>query len=102
MKTLYTVRSNPIKGREAEFNDWYSNTHLPEVMKVDGFLSAKRYKLSDVQMVKEQAYGYMVIYEINTNDVAGTLVNLGEATWLNMGDSIDMTTLDISIFQSIE
>lgn len=102
MKTLYTVRSNPIEGREAAFNDWYSNTHLPEVMKIDGFLSAKRYQLSDVQMVKKQAYGYMAIYEIDSDDVAGTLVNLNEATWLNMGDSIDLTTLDISIFQSID
>jgi len=102
MKTLYTVRSNPIKGCETEFNNWYSNVHLPEVMKIDGFLSANRFKLADVQVVKVQAYGYMAIYEIDSNDVPGTLRNLRQATWLNMGDSIDLSSLDISIFESIE
>ena len=102
MKTLYTVRSNPIAGRETDFNNWYSNTHLPEVMKIDGFLSAKRFKLAGVQVVKAQAHGYMAIYEIDSGDVQGTLQNLRDATWLNMGDSIDLASLDISIFQSIE
>ena len=58
--------------------------------------------LADVQVVKAQAYGYMAIYEIDSNDVPGTLRNLQQATWLNMGDSIDLSSLDISIFESIE
>ncbi|MDG1204540.1 MAG: hypothetical protein P8N51_04140 [Pseudomonadales bacterium] len=102
MRTLYIVRSNPLEGREADFNQWYSDIHLPEVMKIEGFLSANRFKLADVQVVTAQAHGYMVIYEIDSNDVPGTLRNLRQATWLNMGDSIDLASLDISIFESIE
>ena len=31
-------------GSEAEFNRWYNETHLPEVMECPGFLSAARYE----------------------------------------------------------
>ena len=29
MTTLYMVRSNPVEGKEDEFNRWYSDVHLP-------------------------------------------------------------------------
>jgi hypothetical protein len=102
MKTLYMVKSNPVEGREDAFNDWYNTIHLPEALKIGGFVSAKRLKLAPTQLFKKQTHGYLAIYEIDSNDIEGTLKNLREASWLNMGDSIDLSTIDISIFQSIE
>jgi hypothetical protein len=102
MKTLYMAKSNPIEGREEAFNDWYNTIHLPEVLKIDGFLSAKRFKLAPTQMFEKQTHGYLAIYEIDNNDIEGTLKNLREASWLNMGESIDLATIAISIFQSID
>ena len=98
MKTLFVVRSNPIAGREADFNDWYSQVHLPEVLQIDGFLSAQRFRLNDTQMVPGQSFGYMALYEINSQDVAGTLENLKAATWLNMSDAIDTEKMDVAVF----
>ena len=37
MTTLYMVKSNPVAGKEAEFNRWYSEVHLPEVLKIEAF-----------------------------------------------------------------
>ena len=30
---IMTVRSNPIAGREAEFNEWYDRRHVPDLLK---------------------------------------------------------------------
>ena len=40
------VFSNPTEGREDEYNDWYDNTHLPEVCALDGVVGALAKKLT--------------------------------------------------------
>jgi len=52
MKTLFVVKSNAQAGREDEYNSWYNNIHLPEILKIDGFLSAQRFALDAAQMQK--------------------------------------------------
>src|SRR3546814_7682746 len=42
---VYVVRSNPVTGREDEYNRWYSERHLADVMAVPGFVSARRYRI---------------------------------------------------------
>ena len=101
MKTLYVVRNNPVAGREDEFNDWYNQVHLQEVLKIDGFLSAPRFCLNEVQLVPGQPFGYMALYEIDSQDVAGTLANLRAATWMNVSDAIDLENMDISVFTTV-
>lgn len=101
MKTLYVVRNNAVAGREREFNDWYNQVHLQEVLKIDGFLSAQRYRLNEVQLYPDQAFGYMAVYEIDSEDVAGTLEHLRAATWMNVSDAIDLKNMDISIFSTV-
>jgi hypothetical protein len=34
----------PVPGREDEFDEWYENTHIPEVLALDGYIAATRYK----------------------------------------------------------
>jgi len=41
-KFIQVVFSNPVEGRDAEFNDWYDNVRIPELLAVPGMLSAKR------------------------------------------------------------
>src|SRR5690606_19186746 len=43
----YVVLSNPVPGRDQEYNDWYSNRHLADVVAVPGFVSAQRFRLVD-------------------------------------------------------
>ena len=33
--------SNPVEGREAEFNQWFDTVHIPEVLRVPGFASVQ-------------------------------------------------------------
>jgi len=40
------VLNEPEPGREAEYNDWYSNRQAPDVVSIPGFVSAQRSALS--------------------------------------------------------
>ena len=100
MKTLYVVRSNPTEGRDQEFNHWYDNVHFPEVMKVEGFLSAERFELNAVNSWGEQLYRYLAIYEISSDNVAGTLESIKNAG-LNMSGAIDLANVHVSVFGAI-
>ena len=40
---LFLVFTNPVKGKEREFNEWYDTVHVPEVLGIPGVLSAQRF-----------------------------------------------------------
>ncbi|NCF77614.1 MAG: hypothetical protein GWP45_10515 [Proteobacteria bacterium] len=101
MTTLFMVRSNPKPGQETAFNDWYTDVHLPEVLSIQGFLSAQRFTLNEAQVQPDQTQSYLAIYEIDTDHVPGTLEQLRKAPWLNMSDAIDPANINISIFSAI-
>jgi len=67
-KHLYLVFNNPNPGQEGEFDEWYDNTHIPEVMAVDGrqIVSAQRYKYRQLQREAGQpvAQAYLTVYEL--------------------------------------
>lgn len=82
MKNVLVVMTNPVAGREDEFNDWYENQHIADVLALPGFVGAQRFELGDGQVGPElspQGYHrYLVLYEIEI-DPAAALQILGEA-----------------------
>jgi hypothetical protein len=76
-KTLYVVFGNPVTPeREAEFNEWYEETHIPDVLKLPGVLSAQRYKVSPLDGVPgAPKFSYMTVYEIegDPNEVMASI-----------------------------
>jgi hypothetical protein len=95
------VKSNAVEGREDEYNSWYNNVHLAEVLKIKGFLSAQRFIINEIQIQNEQVHGYLAIYEIESADVSETIDSLRQASWLNRSDAIDARSTEISIFSAI-
>jgi hypothetical protein len=68
------VYSNPVEGREQEYNDWYSNQHLSDLLAIPGVISARRFKLSRTQVAEAaQPYQYLAIYEVEADDVSSFL-----------------------------
>lgn len=102
MKSLFVVKSNPVPGKEAEFNRWYTEIHLPEVIQIEGFQSAQRFRLNENQVQPDQSHTYLAIYEIDSANVAATLENLGNATQLTQNQAIELATIEISVFDAIE
>jgi len=60
----YVVLTNPVPGREAEFNDWYTNTHVPDVLRVPGIKSAQRFRRTTQQRRPgPQPYEYLAVFQ---------------------------------------
>lgn len=76
-KHLFVVFTEAQPGRDAEFNTWYDNQHLPDVLKVPGFRAAQRYRLEpDPSAPAGGPSKYLALYEMETDDVAATLADL--------------------------
>lgn len=68
---LFVVFSNCEEGRDDEFNRWYDEQHLGEVLGVDGFVSAQRFRLHPDQQPGQPAppWEYLAVYQVE-GDVA--------------------------------
>lgn len=95
------VTSEPVPGREDEYNDWYQNVHLGELVALEGFVSARRYRLTR-SLVEGESHPYMAIYEIETDDidaVLGNLVRVAESKGLTMSDAIDTANTRAVVYE---
>ena len=61
--------------REDEFNDWYTNTHLPDALSSPGLLAARRYVINEPLNGRGK---YLTIYEIETDDIDKTMATRRE------------------------
>lgn len=72
-KRLLLVFSNPVDQREEEYNDWYSGHHLDEILAIDGFVLAQRFRLVDAKMTRDTTdapFRYLAMYEVDSIEVA--------------------------------
>jgi hypothetical protein len=67
------VMTNAVEGRDAEFNEWYTNQHLGDVLRVPGFTAARRFKLSEGY---SSPHAYLALYEMETDNPAAVLEEL--------------------------
>ncbi|MFN2536928.1 MAG: hypothetical protein ABR549_02105 [Mycobacteriales bacterium] len=76
---LLLVASEPMAGQEAEFNTWYDDVHLPDVLQVPGFVRAERLIAAPSVHGELPEHRYLAIYEIETDDLPRALAALREA-----------------------
>jgi hypothetical protein len=89
------VMSNPVEGREDEYNEWYDNVHLGEVLQVPGFVAARRYAAAGSVRGGDSPYRYLSIYEIEADDLESATAALQAAVrGMRMSDAID--TVDVA------
>jgi hypothetical protein len=96
------VFSDAAPGREDDYNDWYSNRHLADVVAVPGFVSAQRYKLNK-QMIGEFATKYLAIYEIEADNVEAAMAAIGARAGTDqmvVSDAIDMGSTTAGFFET--
>ncbi len=100
----YVVFTEPVPGREAEYNDWYTHQHLADVLGVDGFVAAQRFELVAVDGNGQPASRYMAIYEIEADDPKAVLERL-TATALSggmvMSDALDTSSAKTFLYTPI-
>ena len=106
-KYTFLALTNPVEGKEAEYNEWYDKHHVPDVVNVPGFVSGQRFKLADSQFGGEasKAYKYLALYEIETDDIAATIKELqarGGTADIVPSDAIDLKRVATYMFTPIK
>jgi hypothetical protein len=95
-KHVLLVYSNPAEGAEDEYNRWYNEVHLPEVVQTEWFVRAERFKFDDgAPGAAEQRY--LAVYEVETDDVELAKKALGEAAGsFRMSPAFDVKTAKLA------
>jgi hypothetical protein len=71
-KSILLVESKPVSpDRVREYHTWQDQTHIPEMLTIDGFVSARRW-------ATDNGESFITLYEIDT-DVATAKANLKAA-----------------------
>ena len=71
--------------REQEYNTWYDEIHLPELVALDGFVSARRLRPVDGDGP------YVALYEIEGDNLQAVLDNMiANAGQLHMSDALQL------------
>jgi hypothetical protein len=100
---ILLVHSAPANGRDSEYNTWYDNTHLPDVLRVDGFVAARRFVAAPGVHGEMPALPYLAIYEIETDDLPAALAALSAAAKdMEIHPSFDRTTQQAFAFTELE
>jgi len=87
---ILLVLSEPVsEADDAAYNDWYDRIHLPEVLALSGFTSARRFRMSEVQLPSQGGFEsvssrfpnrYVATYEVEGPDLAVAAKALTEAS----------------------
>jgi uncharacterized protein (TIGR02118 family) len=78
-KYVFVVYTRPTVGQEDEFNRWYDAVHIPDVLKIPGFVSAERFSYQPVDGTAESSHPYLALYTVETDDIAATQAALTKA-----------------------
>lgn len=96
---LVLVMSNPVDGREHEYNQWYEDPHLDQVIETAGFASAQRFVLGAAAGV-ESPHRYLALYETVGESAEEVLERLDESRPRRLqSDAIDAAGAGVWVFE---
>jgi hypothetical protein len=79
-KYLLLALNGPTAGEgdEQAYNRWYDETHLPGFKTIEGIRSARRYKVIRGKLPGMEAWPYLAVYEIETDDLSAVSARLAQ------------------------
>jgi hypothetical protein len=102
---LFLVLSNPVAGREDEYNKWYDEVHLRDVCAVPGVVGAQRYEQNTPPAEGEAPppppQRYLAVYELDGDPVA-LMKEFGERVAdgrMPLSEGLDMASVSMSIWE---
>lgn len=80
--------------REEEFNDWYDNVHLPDMLESPGMIGATRW--ASAEPAEGQRRKYLALYELETDNLEDFNAGIRErAMWtIQQGRFSDLPEFD--------
>ena len=73
---LFLVLTNPVDGQEDEYNRWYNEEHIDDVLAVPGFVGVQRFRLTPHPAMPAPEWRYLAFYEVDRNKVRETFEEL--------------------------
>lgn len=77
---LLVVSSEPLEGAADDYQRWYDEVHLPDVLSVPGFVRAQRFAAQPSVHGELPDRRFLAVYEIESDDLERTLAQLAEAS----------------------
>lgn len=100
-KHVLLVFTDPVEGKDDEYNAWYNDVHLGEVLQADGFVRAQRFKVADL-MPGVTDHEYVAIYELETDDPAAAMKALrGASAGFTLTDAIDLKASKMTLASQV-
>jgi hypothetical protein len=75
-KYYFMVYSNAVNGKEDTYLKWYEGQHIHDLLRIPGFVAAQFFKLSDSQYSGTQPQRYLMIWEIESDDLAAVFADV--------------------------
>ncbi|WP_216893040.1 DUF4286 family protein [Nocardia alni] len=102
MQTLMVI-SRPLAGREEDFNTWYRDVHVPDMLAIDGVKSCTRQRLLLSDGKPAEHTEYVALYEIDGDAQAvmqemSARVRDGRAT---LSDAMNPAGAKVSVWETI-
>ncbi|MET0179738.1 MAG: hypothetical protein ABW194_04570 [Novosphingobium sp.] len=86
--------SQALPGREADYESWYDDIHIPDMLQVPGCVAAQRFRVVK-DVLGKTSYPYCTIYEFEADsaDAAmGAMFGAMQAGKVRMSDTVDPTS----------
>jgi hypothetical protein len=94
------VMTSPHEGKDDEFNDWYDEVHLREVLAVPGFVGARRFRAVPSVRGALPDQPYLAIYEIEADDLDAVQQALtAAATTMDISPTLDRSKAAVFTYQ---
>ncbi len=105
-QAVLVVQTNPVSSEQEDaFNSWYDRVHVPDVLKLPGFVAARRYRISDVQLAGSGGdHRYLALYELETDDLVAArdaLVKAASDGSMEIHEALDMAKASSVLFEAI-
>ena len=100
-KHLVLILTEPTEGREDEFNDYYENLHLKEVLETTELATAQRFRLA-AQAGAECPLPYLAVYETEADNAEAVIDNLNATrSERQQSDALNRRTGRVWVFEEI-
>lgn len=100
-KYVLVVPSSAQPGRDADYNEWYDNRHIHDLLAVPGIKVGRRYVPSAASPMPAPA-SYLAIYDIECDDPGAVMAAMNQRAMdgnMPVSDALDPTSAQLWLFE---
>lgn len=102
-RSCWLAFSNAKAGREAEFEQWYRDVHVPDLLAIPGVRSAQRYALDDVSSNDGAPHRHLAVYEVDgdAEQIMTDLATRFAEGSIVVSDALDITSVAMTFWRPL-